>query len=88
MVTGNLVRDWSASSTPAVWLYDDNFDLINLADLPRTDRYFWPAYAVVSKRKRFGTPMVDRGLTWYEYQELYVKKVRTPLTICFPIVAT
>ena len=88
MVTGTLVRDWVAASTPAVWLYDDDFRLLRLEDLPRTARYFWPAYAVVSKRKRFGTPMVERGLTWYEYQELYVKKLRTPLTITFPFVAT
>lgn len=32
--------------------------------------------------------MVDRGLTWFEYQELYVSKLRTPLTITFGEVAT
>jgi hypothetical protein len=43
---------------------------------------------VVSRRKRFGTFMIDRDLTWYEYQELYVSKLRTPLTITFAFVAT
>ena len=88
MVTGDLVRDWSTGSTPAIWLYDENFNLLDLGALPRTARYFWTAYAVVSKRKRFGTPMVDRGLTWYEYQELYVSKLRSPLTITFGEIAT
>lgn len=88
MVTGDLVRDWEANATPAVWLYDENFDLLKLTDLPRTAKYFWPAYSVISRRKRFGTPMMERGLTWYEYQELYVNKLRTPLTITFAFVAT
>ncbi|MCL4738016.1 MAG: BREX-2 system adenine-specific DNA-methyltransferase PglX [Burkholderiaceae bacterium] len=88
IVTGDLVRDWTAGSMTAVWLYDDDFNLLPLERLPRTARYFWPAYSVVSRRKRFGTPMVDRGLTWYEYQELYVNKLRTPLTITFAFVAT
>jgi len=88
IVTGDLVRDWFAASTPAVWLYDDGFNLARLEELPRTARYFWPYYAVISKRKRFGTPMVERGLSWYEYQELYVNKLRTPLSITFSFVAS
>jgi hypothetical protein len=88
MVTGDLARDWTAGSMTAVWLYDDDFKLLPLETLPRTARYFWPAYSVVSRRKRFGTPMVERGLTWYEYQELYVNKLRTPLTITYGEIAT
>jgi hypothetical protein len=88
MVTGDLVRDWFADSSTAVWLYDSDYNLLDLESLPHTARYFWPAYGVVSRRKRFGTPMVERGLTWYEYQELYVKKLRTPLTITFGEVTT
>lgn len=88
MVTGDLVRDWVADAVTAVWLYDEDFNLLPLSALPSTARYFWPAYNIVSRRKRFGTPMVERGLTWYEYQELYVNKLRTPLTITFGEVAT
>jgi len=88
MVTGDLVREWSVRAETAVWLYDTDFNLLSLDDLPRTAAYFWPAYCVISRRKRFGTPMVERGLTWYEYQELYVSKLRTPLTITFGEVAT
>lgn len=88
MVTGDLVRDWSTGAMTAVWLCDDEFKLFSLDCLPKTARYFWPARSVISRRKRFGTPMVERGLTWYEYQELYVKKLQTPLTITFGEVAT
>jgi hypothetical protein len=88
MVTGDLVRDWVAGSVPAVWLYTDRYELIDLTALPRTGRHFWLARSIVNKRRRFGTPMVERGLTWYEYQELYVSKLHAPLTITFGEVAT
>ena len=59
-----------------------------LEKLPKTFQHFWPFRAAISRRRRFGTPMVERGLTWYEYQELYSAKLRTPLSIAFAFVAT
>ena len=88
LVTGELVREWSVHAVPAVWLYDDALRLRPLQDFPGTARYLWLFRANLSKRKRFGTPMVDRGLTWYEYQELYTSKLKTALTITFAFVAT
>lgn len=88
LVTGDVIRDWVAESTPVVWLYADDFSLQPLDSLPNTARYFWLARSVISKRKRFGTPMVERGLTWYEFQELYVNKLKSPLTITFAEIAT
>ncbi len=88
LVTGDLVRDWYASSQPAVWLYDEDFSLLPIDSLPSTSQLFWSYRSLINKRKRFGTPMVERGLTWYEWQELYVAKLRTPLTITFAFVAT
>ena len=87
-VTGTAVRDWTIDSLPSVWLYDEQFNLMPLETMPRTAHYVWPTASVLSKRKRFGTPMLERGLTWYEYQELYVSKLRTPLSITFAFVAT
>lgn len=88
LVTGELVRDWSAADLTAVWLYDETLNLKPLHTLPNTYRFFWPYRSNLSKRKRFGTPMLERGLTWYEWQELYAAKLRTPLTISFAEVAT
>lgn len=88
LVIGDLVRDWTVESEQVVWLYDNDFRLLNLKDLLNTFRYFWPFRAAISRRKRFGTPMIERGLTWYEYQELYPAKLRTPLSVAFAFVAT
>jgi len=56
--------------------------------LPGTNRFLAPTRSVISRRKRFGTPMLERGLAWYEWQELYDNKLRTPLTITFGFIAT
>ncbi len=89
LVIGELVRDWHVAQTPVgLWIYGDEFRLLSPGDAPRSFRLLWAARAVINKRKRFGTPMVDRGLTWYEWQELYTDKLRTPLSIAFAFVAT
>ena len=58
----------------------------------RTQRLIGGAYGLESQssasRKRFGTPMIERGLTWFEWQELYPDKLRTRLTITFAFVVT
>ena len=88
LVIGDNVRDWTASFLVAVWLYDDDFRLFDLNNLPGTARYFWRYRTSISSRKRFGTPMLERGFTWYEYQELYTRKLRRPLSIIFAFVST
>jgi hypothetical protein len=88
LVTGDQIRDWqNSSTTQAIWLYED-LVLLPIQTLPNTNRIFWNYKSSISRRKRFGTPMVERGLTWYEWQELYVEKLRTPLTITFAEIAT
>ena len=89
LVMGDNVRDWQITDLPhAVWLYDEGFRLLDLADLPATARMLWTCRANISRRRRFGTPMLERGLTWYEWQELYPAKLRSPLTITFAFVST
>jgi hypothetical protein len=88
LVTGDQVRDWTASGLTAVWIYDNNFNLQSIENAPKTHRFLWSFRTNLSKRRRFGTPMLERGLTWYEWQELYSSKIRSPLTITYAFVAT
>ena len=88
MVVGDAVRNWEVKSEPAVWLYGEDFELLDLRSLPSTYKYFWPYREGLSRRKQFGTPMLEKGLTWYEYQELYQGKLKEPLSISFAFVAT
>jgi hypothetical protein len=89
LVEGDVVRDWLMDqSSSSIWLYDEKLNLLSLGQLPHTSRIMWPYRASISRRKRFGTPMLERGLTWYEWQELYADKLRTPLSLAFAFVAT
>lgn len=89
LVVGDEIRDWSAGNpSVAVWPYDRDMELMPLQQIRGTDRFMWPYRAAISRRKRFGTPMLERGLAWYEWQELYRDKLRTPLSITFAEVAT
>ena len=89
IIVGDLVRDWITSpSDQGVWTYDADFKVAAPSDLPRTLAIMWSYRACLRTRRRFGTPMIQRGATWYEWQELYADKLRTPLSITFGEVAT
>lgn len=89
LVVGDAVRDYRVTSlVSAVWPHGPEFEVRPLNAIPDVARHLWLARSVISRRKRFGTPMLDRGLSWYEFQEVYPAKLRTPLTITFGEVAT
>lgn len=89
MVIGEEIRDWAvADSQVCLFPYDDDLQLEPIDRFPKMAQLLWRVRGVISRRKRFGTPMLERGLTWYELQELYVEKLRTPLAITFAEVAS
>lgn len=89
LAVGDSVRDWAVASCPsALWLYDSDIKLMPLKRVPYAAKYLWRFRSAISHRRRFGVPMLQRGLSWYEFQELYTSKLRTPLSITFAEVAT
>lgn len=89
LVEGDANRDWESKTKQfAAWVYNDSFEVKVLGDLPGTAKVLWPFRANLSRRKRFGTPMIQRGLKWFEWQELYAAKLQVPLSITFAFVAT
>lgn len=89
MLIGEEIRDWATSSSQAcLFPYGDDLRLEPIERFPSMVRVLWPVRSNISKRKRFGTPMLERGLSWYELQELYTEKLRSPLSITFAEVAT
>jgi hypothetical protein len=88
-LTGDDLRDWTVGpAAVAVWPHCDDFGVQSLDVIPEIARLLWSGKASISRRKRFGTPMLERGLTWYEWQELYATKLRVKLSIAFASVAT
>jgi hypothetical protein len=89
MVTGEIVRDWSvADGEWTIFPCDAELNVVDIQSLPETLRMLWPYRSNISLRRRFGTPMIQKGAKWWELQELYRDKLRTPLSITFAEVAT
>ncbi len=88
-VTGDTVRDWCISDCASVvWVYDSDFRLVSLAKLPRIAQLLWLARTWLATRRRFGVPMLEKGCTWYEWQELYTTKFADPRFVTYANVAT
>ncbi|UAX55685.1 BREX-2 system adenine-specific DNA-methyltransferase PglX [Streptomyces sp. A144] len=89
MVTGDVIRDFTLSPAfDALWLYDKTFKTLPWEAIGSSQRVLEPYRTAISSRKRFGVPMLERGMAWYEWQELYPSKLRTPLSIAYGEVAT
>lgn len=89
LVEGDVVRNWSIGKTWTThWTFDNNFDVLPFEALGRAGRLFWTWKQALNRRRRFGTPMVERGATWYEWQELYTSKFYSPVSIVFGEVST
>lgn len=89
MITGDVIRDFAAQSeADSIWVYGREFETLALEDIGSTARLLSVYRTAISHRRRFGVPMLERGMAWYEWQELYPSKLRTPLSITFAFVAT
>ncbi|WP_219814391.1 BREX-2 system adenine-specific DNA-methyltransferase PglX [Rathayibacter sp. AY2B9] len=90
LVEGESIRDYELrASEAAIWPYSEDFDVLAYEAIEvGAEHLFWQFRNALNRRRRFGTPMLERGLTWWEWQELYVNKLRTQLTITFAFVAT
>lgn len=89
LVEGDVVRDWSIGNTWTThWTFDDKFDVLPFEALGKATKLFWTWKQSLNRRRRFGTPMVERGATWYEWQELYTSKFYSQVSIAFGEVST
>lgn len=88
MIEGTAVRDWSEPwSTTTIWPYDEDFQPLSLPLLSAAS-LLWRFRRGLSERRRFGIPIVERGMNWYEWRELYPSKLIGAYTITFAEVAT
>lgn len=88
-MVGTSIRDYTLSElNDSIWPYREDFSLSDLDDIPGIAALFTAYRVAISGRKRFGVPMLLKGMHWYEWQEIYPEKLSTPLSICFAFVAT
>lgn len=89
LVTGDVIRDYSLDPEyESVWVYGVDFETLPLDAIGASRRLLNPYRTSISSRKRFGVPMLERGMLWHEWQEVYPSKLTTDLSISFAFVAT
>nr|WP_241732502.1 BREX-2 system adenine-specific DNA-methyltransferase PglX [Dietzia sp. B19] len=85
--TGDVVREWSASTSSKVVFPYRNADLrAHLA--PELESHYWMRRAHLNSRIYFGQTNVERGLAWFEYAFFMRERCRAANLIAFPFVAT
>lgn len=89
-VSGEELRNWRRmDGNSALFLYDSNFQPLDLPSLESPLRFMWPYRATLSSNKMFGKQTkVEAGLKWWEFGRLTTNKLRTSLAITFAFVAT
>ncbi|MFF7112078.1 BREX-2 system adenine-specific DNA-methyltransferase PglX [Streptomyces albogriseolus] len=89
LVAGDVIRDYALEHEfNAVWVYGEDRKKLPWEAIGSTQRLLAPYRTAISSRRRFGVPMLERGMSWYEWQELYPSKLTTALSIAFSFVAT
>ncbi|MFJ7057914.1 BREX-2 system adenine-specific DNA-methyltransferase PglX [Streptomyces microflavus] len=86
---GDEVRDWGLAG--ATWLsspYGQDMELLEGAEIEDLLRFMWPLRHVLELRKRFSITMLDRGLPWISWREVYGVRVKAQKLIVYAKVTT
>ncbi|MFE3644263.1 BREX-2 system adenine-specific DNA-methyltransferase PglX [Streptomyces sp. NPDC059169] len=89
VANGDEVRDWGLAG--ATWLtspYDQDMKLLEGAENEDLLRFMWPLRHVLELRKRFSITMLDRGIPWISWREVYGSRVKAQKLIVYAKVAT
>ncbi|MET8456594.1 BREX-2 system adenine-specific DNA-methyltransferase PglX [Streptomyces parvulus] len=86
LVSGEAVRDWSASTTTES-LFPYGEKLTPYLD-ETLHHLLWVNYSLLRNRREPGGTHEEIGLTWYEWSRWHPERYSVPLGIAFPFVAT
>ncbi|MCX4640228.1 BREX-2 system adenine-specific DNA-methyltransferase PglX [Streptomyces platensis] len=89
VANGDEVRDWGLVG--ATWLvspYDQDMNLLEGAEIEDLLRFMWPLRHALELRKRFSITMLDRGIPWISWREVYDSRVKAQTLIVYAKVAT
>jgi hypothetical protein len=88
VVTGDRVRDWGFGSLIET-LFPYRHDLIDISEIPGFERWVWPFRTLLGNRPTFSRlTYFQEGRPWWEWHQVALDRMRTPLSIAFSSVAT
>ena len=89
LVAGEDVRDWVA--TPrchALFPYDSD-SLLEISNSPKLLEWLWPSKTYLGARTTFARKTyIEEGRAWWEWHQVALERLKSPLTIVFAFVAT
>jgi hypothetical protein len=90
LVVGDIVRDWRFGAGPVVWFpYELQEGLLDPAELGDSLRALWPWRTNGYARRTFNKVTYrEDGRTHYEWHQMALRRLETPLTIGCAFVAT
>ncbi|MFI9309539.1 BREX-2 system adenine-specific DNA-methyltransferase PglX [Streptomyces triculaminicus] len=83
LMVGEVVRDWTASPTEAIW-YPHAADV----DSGELAVELWPLRQTLRARRTFQGDMADSGLSWWDYMQHTGSAYETELSITFAEITT
>ena len=89
VVVGDVTRDWTiGESDHGLFLYDLE-GLLPIEQFPGVQRWLWPCRTVTWARATFSKMTYrEEGRSWWEWHQVALDRLRTPLSIAFAFVAT
>ena len=86
---GEEIRDWSCLPTLEVlWPNDSRGNRLSTEHLQAHIDFLWPYRKILKNRKAFGVSVEEKGIPWWALREVYIDKIKSPLSIAFAEVAT
>jgi hypothetical protein len=87
---GNEIRDWKADEVNySIFPYTLSEQLIDIEEHQALLKWLWPAKTVLGNRATFGRrTYFEENLPWWKWHQVTLDRLRTPLTIIFPEVAS
>ncbi|MFE4674492.1 BREX-2 system adenine-specific DNA-methyltransferase PglX [Streptomyces sp. NPDC056723] len=89
VANGDELRDWGLAE--ATWLtspYDADMNLLTGTDAEVLLRFLWPLRRVLELRKRFSVTLLERGIPWMSWREVYKSRVKSQNLLAYAKVTT
>lgn len=89
LISGDEVRDWASQPELSAAYPYDAARLLPIHESPGLHRWLWPHRTYLGNRVTFAKrTYFDEGRAWWEWHQIALDRVKTPLTITFGEVAT